>query len=69
MVGCAVIVGVGPGLGASLARRFAQGGFPVALVARRLESLESVKKDVEAKNGAAHCYVADSTDEKQVGYK
>lgn len=69
MSGCAVIVGVGPALGASLARRFAQGGLPVALVARKLDTLEAVKKDVEAKNGVAKCYVADTTDEQQVGYQ
>jgi NAD(P)-dependent dehydrogenase (short-subunit alcohol dehydrogenase family) len=29
--GCAVIVGVGPGLGAALGRRFAAGGYRVAM--------------------------------------
>ncbi|GMH37256.1 hypothetical protein BSKO_05129 [Bryopsis sp. KO-2023] len=66
MVGCAIIVGVGPGLGASLARRFARGGFPVALVARRLEGISPVKESIEAEKGKASCYVADGTDENQV---
>ena len=33
--GLTIVVGVGTGLGAALARRFAQGGHPVALIARR----------------------------------
>ena len=35
----AAITGVGPGLGAALARRFAQGGYIVAINARRAWSL------------------------------
>ncbi len=41
------IVGVGPGLGASLARRFAREGFALALLARRAESLAPVRAELE----------------------
>ena len=37
----ALITGVGPGLGAALARRFAREGFKVGLVARKAEFVGS----------------------------
>ena len=40
----ALVTGVGPGTGAAIARRFAQGGYQVAMLARnhaRLQALES----------------------------
>ena len=43
----AAILGVGPGLGAAVARRFAGEGFDVALMARREESVAGVRKDLE----------------------
>ncbi|HEX6970907.1 MAG TPA: SDR family NAD(P)-dependent oxidoreductase [Limnochordia bacterium] len=51
--GPVVIVGVGPGLGASLARRFARGGLPVALVARGAERLERIAAEVRNAGGQA----------------
>jgi NAD(P)-dependent dehydrogenase (short-subunit alcohol dehydrogenase family) len=42
----ALIVGVGPGLGASLARRFAQGGLHVAIAARNADKLASLAHEV-----------------------
>ena len=36
MVGVAAVVGVGPGLGAAVARRFASEGYVVAMMARDL---------------------------------
>jgi len=57
----AVIVGVGPGLGAALARRFAAGGMAVALAARRKERLEALAKEV---GGSAHA--CDATRESDV---
>lgn len=65
MAGSAVIVGVGPGLGAALARRFAKGGYPVALCARRLDNLIPLKEDIEKKEGKAGCYAVDSTNSDQ----
>jgi NADP-dependent 3-hydroxy acid dehydrogenase YdfG len=44
------ILGVGPGLGKSLARRFTQGGFNVGLMARSLENLETIQTSL-AKEG------------------
>ena len=41
-----VVVGGGPGLGASAARRFAKEGFDVALVARRRDVLEAVAAEI-----------------------
>lgn len=41
-----LIVGVGPGLGRSVAVRFAREGLPVSLVARRDETLAAVAADV-----------------------
>lgn len=48
----AVIAGVGPGTGASVARRFAQ-SYPVALLARTPESYESLVKEINSSGGKA----------------
>jgi NAD(P)-dependent dehydrogenase (short-subunit alcohol dehydrogenase family) len=56
------IVGVGPGLGASLARRFAREGFAVALLARHTESLEPVRAELEASGARVLAVPADGTD-------
>lgn len=61
--GVAVIVGVGPGLGASLGRRFAAEGMSVALAARRRERVESMLADMGA---GARAYACDATHETQV---
>jgi NAD(P)-dependent dehydrogenase (short-subunit alcohol dehydrogenase family) len=37
----AVVIGAGPGLGRSIARRFAREGMPVALLARRQETVDA----------------------------
>ena len=39
----ALIVGVGPGLGAALARRFAQGGLAVAVAARHVLQFQAAE--------------------------
>lgn len=49
----AVIAGVGPGLGASLAHRFAEEGLAVGLLARSEASLESLADDLRAAHDAA----------------
>ena len=54
---CAV-VGVGPGNGMALARRFAAGGQRVALLARRQEALDEFAKQIEGSRGFA-CDVTD----------
>jgi NAD(P)-dependent dehydrogenase (short-subunit alcohol dehydrogenase family) len=48
----AVVVGVGPGTGAALARRFA-GGYRVALVARTIDYLETLAGEIRAGGGEA----------------
>jgi NAD(P)-dependent dehydrogenase (short-subunit alcohol dehydrogenase family) len=44
----AIIAGVGPGLGASLARAFAHEGYAVALLSRRAESSEPVAAEIRS---------------------
>lgn len=41
----AVITGVGPGTGAALVRRFQQGGYRVAMLARKVERLQALAQD------------------------
>jgi NAD(P)-dependent dehydrogenase (short-subunit alcohol dehydrogenase family) len=57
----AVIVGVGPGLSAALARRFAREGYAVALLARRIEPPREVQQRIEGAGGRAISVVADAT--------
>jgi short-subunit dehydrogenase len=47
-----VVVGVGEGLGAALARRFAA-GYKIALVARGVSVIASVADEIAAAGGAA----------------
>lgn len=54
---CALVVGVGPGLGAALARRFATGGLKVAVAARRPERLAVLAEEVGGR--AYGCDVGD----------
>ncbi|MGZ8219104.1 SDR family NAD(P)-dependent oxidoreductase [Methylomagnum sp.] len=64
----AIVLGVGPsqGLGAALARRFAQEGLCVYLVGRTLAKLERVAAEIAAHNGRAIPWVADATVEAEV---
>ena len=62
----AAILGVGPGLGAAVARRFASEGFAVALMARREESVAGVHEEIEGEGGAAMPVTADATDPPSV---
>src|SRR6266851_3625905 len=61
----AVVVGVGPGLGASLARRFAQ-GYAVAIMARRAEYLRSLGDEIRAGGGNVLEVAADVTNPVQI---
>lgn len=49
----ALITGASAGIGAEFARLFAAKGHRVALVARRIETLEDLAKEIAAKGGAA----------------
>ena len=62
----AAVLGVGPGLGATVARRFARGGFAVGLMARREESLAAAREEVEALGETALAVTADATDAASV---
>ncbi len=57
----AVVVGVGPALGASVARRFARENFAVALMARRREDVEPVGQEITVAGGRALALTADAT--------
>lgn len=58
-----VIVGAGPGLGVSIARKFGREGFRVALVARNRAKLEQLVATLQAEGIAASAFLADVTDE------
>src|ERR1700687_1242557 len=64
----AIIVGASSGIGAALARRLAREGYGVALLARRAEALEGVRKQINAELGAerAHAYPHDATHAEEV---
>jgi NAD(P)-dependent dehydrogenase (short-subunit alcohol dehydrogenase family) len=62
----AAVLGVGPGLGAAVARRFAGEGFCVALMARREESVAGVREEIEGGGGTALSFSADATDPDSV---
>lgn len=58
-----VIIGAGPGIGLSVARRFAREGLSVALVARSENSLKTVADTVASAGVPVVTVAADSTDE------
>ena len=60
--GVAAVLGVGPGLGAAISRRFAREGFAVALLARSEESTAPVREEIEGSGGKALAVEADATD-------
>lgn len=62
----ALIVGVGPGLGSSLARRFASAGMAVALAARDAHRHDDLVQEIGSGGGTAHAYGCDATREDQV---
>ena len=58
----AVISGVGPGTGSALARRFAAGGYRVAMLARNEKRLAALEQELAGAKG----YVCDVADPAQV---
>ncbi len=62
----AFITGVGPGLGASLARRFARGGYAVALVARHADVVDQLAAEISASGGHALALTADVSRPEEV---
>jgi NAD(P)-dependent dehydrogenase (short-subunit alcohol dehydrogenase family) len=59
----AVVIGAGPGIGRSVARRFAREGLPIALVARSDQALEAVAEAVAPSGVRVVSLAADSADE------
>jgi NAD(P)-dependent dehydrogenase (short-subunit alcohol dehydrogenase family) len=57
-----VVTGVGPGTGSALSRRFASGGYRVAMLARNVARLTALEQELPSAKG----YVCDVTDPTQV---
>jgi NAD(P)-dependent dehydrogenase (short-subunit alcohol dehydrogenase family) len=55
-----VVVGVGPGVGIAVARRFGLAGFRVALVARRADKLAAYVDELARENIEGSAFVADA---------
>src|SRR5437764_10809158 len=62
----AFVLGIGPGLGASVAARFARGGFSVALMARTRANLEPVQSAIAASGGVASSFEVDAGDARSM---
>jgi short-subunit dehydrogenase len=60
------IFGAGPGLGRAVARRYAQEGYEVVLVARRRGPLDALADDLIASGAKAHVITADLSDTEAV---
>ena len=58
----ALVTGVGPGTGAAVARRFAAGGYAVAMLARNAQRLTALEHEISG----AHSYPCDVTDTVQL---
>lgn len=61
--GVCLITGVGPGTGAALARRFAGGGYRVAMLARNRERLATLEREIPGARG----FPCDVTDPVAIG--
>ncbi|HSF36154.1 MAG TPA: SDR family oxidoreductase [Nocardioides sp.] len=59
-----VVVGAGPGVSGSVARRFADEGYDVALLGQDQQVLDQLAADLEARGAAVGHAVADVTDEQ-----
>lgn len=64
--GCAVVVGAGTGTGTEVAKRFAQGGYAVALARRNAVALAPLVADIEAAGGKAQAFGVDASSEAAV---
>jgi NAD(P)-dependent dehydrogenase (short-subunit alcohol dehydrogenase family) len=58
----ALVTGVGPGTGAAISRRFARGGYQVAMLARTRERLDALQRELPNAKG----YPCDVTNETQL---
>ncbi|MBT7782120.1 MAG: SDR family NAD(P)-dependent oxidoreductase, partial [Anaerolineae bacterium] len=64
----AILVGASSGIGAALARRLADEGYQIALLARRAEMLETLTNEINLKHGETRAiyYIHDVTDYEAV---
>lgn len=62
----AVVVGAGPGLGLSIARRFGRQGLHVALIARKKDKLASLVQTLKDESIAASAFVGDVSNEASI---
>lgn len=62
----AIVTGASSGLGIQFAKVLAGQGAAVAVVARRLEKLEAVKKELESMGAKAMAYKCDVTSEQEI---
>lgn len=56
----AIVIGVGPGLGLALVRRFARGGMSVGFMARRAEAVARYQAELDAEGFETRGHVADA---------
>ena len=64
--GSVIVLGVGPGLGAAIARRFARAGYAVALASRHPAKLKPIVAAILAAGGKASAHACDATEESDV---
>jgi len=62
----ALVVGAGDYIGAAIAKRFAAGGFTLAVGRRKADKLASLVAEIEAKGGRAHAFALDARSEENV---
>jgi NADP-dependent 3-hydroxy acid dehydrogenase YdfG len=62
-----VVVGAGPGIGASVARRFGRRGYDVGLLARRADELETLGRQLQAEGITTGWTPVDVTDGQALG--
>jgi short-subunit dehydrogenase len=63
---CIAILGAGPGLGTALAHKYGKEGYAVALVARRLEPLQTLVNQLAQEGIVAQAFTADLRDPSAV---
>ncbi|MEM7436463.1 MAG: SDR family NAD(P)-dependent oxidoreductase [Myxococcota bacterium] len=63
MAQSAIVVGAGTGTGAEIAKRFARGGYNVAVARRSAEALEPLVSEIEAAGSVARAFGLDASDE------
>jgi NAD(P)-dependent dehydrogenase (short-subunit alcohol dehydrogenase family) len=61
-----IILGVGVGLGTSLAKRFAQGGHPIALAARKPDIIVPLASELEQSGAKARAYSVNASNPQEM---